>query len=207
VNVRPPIATVAPRGSGSSLGATAIVTLPGPLPDVPLSEIQEVWFAAVHAHPDCAPTRTTCVPPSAPNVWASLSIVKTHGAAPCAISSRWSFTTSCPRRGWTAAFVAIVNGIVASPWPDAPAVNAIQSTSLRTVHWHSRLTAILSAPVAPEASTDRGSAVTFNEQRLSDDGAVTLTFDDDPQAATNSSQTHQRQDADVRRRPAGRHEQ
>jgi hypothetical protein len=71
-------------------------------------------------------------------------------------------------------------------------VNAIQSTSLLTVHEHSRFTTIFSAPVAPEASTERGSAVTVNEQRLSDVGAVTLTFDDDPQALKDRRQTHQR---------------
>jgi hypothetical protein len=95
--------------------------------------------------------------------------------------------------------VAIVNGIVASPWPDAAALNAIQSTSLRTVHEHSRLTVIVSAPTAPEAATERGSAVAVKEQRLSDEGAVTLTFDDDPHAVRNITPTKQRIGREVRR--------
>jgi hypothetical protein len=97
-------------------------------------------------------------------------------------------TTSCPRRGCTAAFVATVNGIVVSPCPEAVALNAIQSTSLLTLHAHSRFTTIFNDAVAPDASTALGSAVAVTAQRPLDDGAVTLVEDDDPHAVSHSMQ-------------------
>jgi hypothetical protein len=63
---------------------------------------------------------------------------------------------------------------------------AIQSTSLFTVHEHSRLVEIVSAPVAPGASTDRGSAETLSAHRELDEGAVTLLEKDDPQPLESS---------------------
>jgi hypothetical protein len=95
--------------------------------------------------------------------------------------------TSCPRRGCTAALDEIVNGIVASPCPDFAAVNAIQSTSVLTVHEHSRFVPMRKFPVAPGAFAARGSAVTLSAHRESVDGAVTLVEDDDPHAATAST--------------------
>src|SRR6266542_6623212 len=90
-----------------------------------------------------------------------------------------------PRRGDTRAFGATVYATVPFPCPLADDAIASQSTSLRAVQEHSRLTVTCRVPLPPPASATGALAASVGTQ-CADDGPVTF-MDDDEQLPQNSS--------------------
>jgi len=134
VKVWPAIVAVPVRGCADVLAATERLTVPFPLPLVPLVIVNQLVLLlnAVQAHPVITDTFVDVEPPAATMLAAVDESAKTQGAADWLRVKVWPPIVRVPLRGCGLGFAAATKMIVASPLPLVGPVMVSQFAALLT---------------------------------------------------------------------------
>jgi hypothetical protein len=163
VTVRPPIVSVIVRAVVCPFAVTCTVTVPLPVPLVPLvieTQLTLGLSAAVHVQPLCDVTEIVSAPPAAAMVGVSGETVYVH-VLPlgCVTETSIPAMLIVPVREGPV-FAAAVKPTVPFPFPLAPLVTVIQPASLTAVQLQPDVVATENVELPPPTSIERLVGVT-----------------------------------------------